>query len=115
VRVLDRPAQVDPNWDASRPDPHSSSAPYRLYNIGSNHPVDLLRYVDVLEQTLGVHAIRNELPMQPGDVADTFADVDELARDFGYRPRTTIEEGITRFVAWYKDYYHLTDVAHNIK
>jgi UDP-glucuronate 4-epimerase len=114
VRVLDRPATADPDWNPDRPDPQSSSAPYRLYNIGSNRPVDLLRYVEALEQTLGVPALRNPLPMQPGDVADTFADVDDLVRDFGYQPSTSIEHGIERFVAWYKQYYGLSHIAHNI-
>ncbi len=114
LRVLDRPAQSDPNWTGDRPDPQSSSAPYRLYNIGSNNPVALMRYIDVLEETLGVNAVKNLLPLQPGDVPDTFANVDDLIRDVGYKPDTPIEVGIRNFVSWYKDYYGITDVAHNL-
>jgi UDP-glucuronate 4-epimerase len=112
VRVLDRPAEPDPNWSGDRPDPHSSSAPYRLYNIGSNSPVQLLRYIEVLEETLGVNAVKNLL--QAGDVPDTFANVDDLVRDVGYKPATPIEVGIRNFVAWYKAYYGLAGVAHNV-
>jgi UDP-glucuronate 4-epimerase len=114
VRVLDRPATANPDWSGDRPDPHSSSAPYRLYNIGSNNPVDLLRYIELLEQTLGIEAQKNLLPMQPGDVPDTYADVEDLIRDTGYRPGTPVDVGIHNFVAWYKDYYGIDDVAHNV-
>ena len=105
VRVLDQAAQPDPRWDAKHPDPAYSSAPYRLYNIGSNRPVDLLRYIEVLEDCLGRKAQKILLPMQPGDVADTFADVRELEQDFGYRPTTPVELGVRKFVDWYQDYY----------
>jgi UDP-glucuronate 4-epimerase len=115
VRVLDRPARPDPDWSGSNPDPHSSAAPYRIYNIGSNNPVPLMRYVEVLEETLGIEAEKRLLPMQPGDVPDTFANVDELMNDVGYRPDTPVEVGIQNFVAWYKDYYGLEDIAHNVK
>lgn len=115
IRVLDRPPQGDPNWSGDDPDPQSSAAPYRLYNIGSNNPVQLLRYIEVLEETLGIEARKNLLPMQPGDVPDTFADVSDLVRDVGYQPDTPIEVGIQNFVAWYKDYYQIDDVAHNVK
>lgn len=114
VRVVDRPAAADPEWRGDQPDPQSSTAPYRLYNIGSNNPVDLLRYIELLEETLGVEAQKNLLPLQAGDVPDTFADVDDLVNDIGYKPGTPLEEGIRNFVAWYKDYYQLDDVAHNI-
>jgi UDP-glucuronate 4-epimerase len=114
VRVLDRPATANPNWSGDRPDPHSSSAPYRLYNIGSNNPVDLLRYIELLEQTLGIEAKKNLLPMQPGDVPDTYADVEDLIRDTDNRPDTPVDVGIHNFVAWYKDYYGIDDVAHNV-
>jgi UDP-glucuronate 4-epimerase len=107
VRVLDRPATPDRDWDGKKPNPASSKAPWRLYNIGSNNPVELGVYVETLEKALGRKARRNLLPLQPGDVPDTFADVDRLAEDFGYRPRTTIEEGIRRFVSWYRDYYQV--------
>ena len=82
---------------------------------GSNNPVDLLRYVEVLEETLGIEAEKNLLPLQPGDVPDTYANVDDLMRDAGYKPDTTIETGIRNFVAWYKDYYDIPDIAHNVK
>jgi UDP-glucuronate 4-epimerase len=115
VRTLDRTAAANPAWRGDTPDPQSSSAPYRLYNIGSNNPIQLMRYIEVLEETLGVEAKKNLLPLQPGDVPDTFADVTDLMRDTGYRPDTPIEEGIRNFVAWYKDYYEVDDVAHNVR
>ena len=105
VRVVDRTAQADPRWNSAQPDPASSSAPYRLYNIGSNRPIDLLRYIEVLEECLGKKAQKIMLPMQPGDVADTFADVRELEADIGYRPTTPVEVGVRNFVDWYRDYY----------
>jgi UDP-glucuronate 4-epimerase len=105
VRVLDRVAQPDPNWDSTRPDPGSSSAPYRIYNIGSNRPIELLRYIEVLEDCLERKVEKIMLPMQPGDVADTFADVSELIDDVGYRPATPIEVGVRNFVDWYRAYY----------
>jgi UDP-glucuronate 4-epimerase len=105
IRVLDQPAQPDRDWSGDHPDPHSSTAPYRLYNIGSNNPVPLLRYVEVLEACLGRQAQRNLLPLQPGDVPDTFADVSDLERDIGYRPNTPVEVGVQRFVEWYLGYY----------
>jgi UDP-glucuronate 4-epimerase len=115
LRVLDNTATGNPDWTGDSPDPQSSTAPYRLYNIGSNSPIDLLRYIELLEETLGVAARKNFLPLQPGDVPDTFADVDDLVRDVGYKPATPIEEGIRNFVAWYKDYYQIDDVAHNVR
>jgi UDP-glucuronate 4-epimerase len=114
VRVLDRPASANADWSSDQPDPHSSRAPYRLYNIGSNNPVSLMRYIEVLEETLGIEAKKNYLPMQPGDVPDTYADVTELVRDVDYRPSTPVEDGIRNFVAWYKDYYGVEGVAPNI-
>jgi UDP-glucuronate 4-epimerase len=115
VRTLDQIAEPNADWDPGRPDPASSSAPYRIYNIGSNNPINLSRYIEVLEETLGVTAQKNLLGLQPGDVADTFADVDDLIRDVGYKPDTPIEEGIGEFVKWYKNYYGLDDVAHNLR
>lgn len=106
VRVLDRPAASDPGWTGERPDPGTSQAPYRLYNIGHNQPVELLELIRLLEEGLGKPAMRNLLPMQPGDVPATWADVDDLAEAVGYRPATPIETGITRFLEWYRDYYH---------
>jgi UDP-glucuronate 4-epimerase len=106
VAALDRVAAADPNWDSDAPDPATSSAPYKIYNIGNHRPVALLRYIEVLEQCLGRRAQRNLLPMQPGDLPDTWADVDALARDVGYRPCTELESGVKRFVEWYLEYYH---------
>ncbi len=105
VRVLDRVPRPDPQWSADRPDPASSDAPYRIYNIGNNRPVELLRLVEVLETCLGRKAVMNLLPMQPGDAPETFADIDDLVRDVGFRPSTPIEEGIARFVQWYREYH----------
>jgi UDP-glucuronate 4-epimerase len=105
VRLIDRPAQGDPNWSAAAPDPARSSAPWRVYNIGNNNPVELLDVVSLLEQALGKKAIRELVPMQPGDVPATFADVDDLMRDVGFKPSTPIAEGVARFIAWYKEYH----------
>jgi UDP-glucuronate 4-epimerase len=105
VRVLDKPAEPNPDWNGDRPDPATSSAPHRLYNIGNNNWVELNRYIDVLEQCLGREADRNLVELQPGDVPDTYADVDDLVREFDYRPNTPIEVGVQRFVDWYKGYY----------
>ena len=107
VRVTDRVARGDPAWSGDLPDPGSSLAPYRLYNIGNNNPVELRRLIEVLERALGREAIKNELPMQPGDVPATYADVDDLARDVDFRPATPIEEGVARFVAWYREFYRV--------
>ncbi|MGC1952978.1 MAG: NAD-dependent epimerase [Gammaproteobacteria bacterium] len=105
VRVLDQPASPNPAWSGDAPDSATSRAPYRLYNIGNNQAIDLVRYIEVLEDCLGKKAIKNLLPLQLGDVPDTFADVDELVEDFDYRPNTPVETGINRFVAWYKQFY----------
>jgi UDP-glucuronate 4-epimerase len=107
VRVTDRIATADPGWNSAEPDPASSSAPYRLYNIGSNRPIELLRYIEVLEECLGRRAERIMKPLQLGDVPDTFANVDELIADVGYKPDTPIEVGVRKFVDWFKDYYDL--------
>jgi UDP-glucuronate 4-epimerase len=109
VRTLDRKAQPNPAWDGAHPDPATSRAPYRLYNVGNNHPIDLLHLIETLEQALGRTATKNLLPMQPGDLPETYADVDDLARDIGFKPATSIEEGIRRFVAWYREYYQVRD------
>lgn len=106
VRVLDRIAQPDLQWDGAHPNPGSSRAPYRIYNVGSNRPIDLLRYIEVLEECLGRKAEKIMLPMQAGDVADTFADVRELIDDVGYKPSTPVEQGVRNFVDWFRDYYH---------
>jgi UDP-glucuronate 4-epimerase len=105
VRVMDRPAAPNPRWDSSAPDPASSSAPFRLYNIGNNPSVQLLRYIEVIEDCLGRKAEKNLLPLQPGDVPETFADVDDLVADVGYRPATPIEVGVRAFVDWFCEYY----------
>ena len=109
VRVLDRPPESDPAWRSDRPDPSSSQAPYRLYNIGNGQPVQLLRFIEIIETQLGRRAVKRLLPMQPGDVEDTFADVGPLATDLDYQPATPIEEGIARFLHWYRDYYGVAD------
>jgi UDP-glucuronate 4-epimerase len=107
VHVLDRIPQPDADWDGSNPNPATSKAPWRVYNIGGNNPVNLEVYVETLEKALGKKAKRNLLPLQPGDVPDTCADVDRLVQDFDYHPKTTIEDGITRFVTWYREYHNV--------
>ncbi len=107
VRVLNRIPEANPKWSGDCPDPSSSSAPYRLYNIGNNETVELLEFIQVLERCLGKKAMMNLLPLQPGDVPATFADVDDLIRDTGFQPRTPIAAGIARFVEWYRHYYNI--------
>jgi len=107
VRILDRVAGPDPKWDGDHPDPATSNAPYRIYNIGNNHPVELMTYISVLEHALGRKAKLDLLPMQAGDVPSTMADVSDLERATGFRPRTSVEEGIARFVTWYREYYRV--------
>ena len=105
MRVINRPAQADPAWTAAAPAPSSSNAPYRIYNIGNNRPVKLMRYIEVLEQCLGQKAKLQLLPLQAGDVPETIADVSRLAAAVGFKPATPIETGISRFVEWYRGYY----------
>ena len=105
IRALDRPAPPNPNWRGDEPDSASSKAPWRVYNIGSNNPVNLLECITVLEKALGKTAIKNLLPMQPGDVPDTYANVENLIHDLGYQPSTPIKDGIKKFADWYKEYY----------
>ncbi|MDS4027000.1 MAG: NAD-dependent epimerase [Candidatus Contendobacter sp.] len=107
IRVLDQVATPNPEWSSETPDSATSRAPYRLYNIGSHRPVELMRYIEVLEDCLGRKAIKNLLPMQPGDVPDTYADVEALVQNVGYQPSTPIEVGVARFVAWYREYYRV--------
>lgn len=107
VRVIDKPAQANSGWAGENPDPGTSQAPYRLYNIGNNNPVPLLKFIETLEKSLGKEAIKNLLPLQPGDVPDTYADVSDLVNDLGYRPTTLLEDGINNFVQWYKDFYRV--------
>jgi len=105
VRALDRPARPDPAWSGETPNSATSSAPYRLYNIGNHQPVELLRFIEMLERALGKPAKKNLLPMQPGDVPATYADVQDLVDDVGFKPDTPLEEGIKKFVEWYRGYY----------
>jgi UDP-glucuronate 4-epimerase len=105
IAAMDHIAQPDPAWNSQAPNPSTSRAPYRVYNIGNQRPVELLRYIEILEDCLGRKAIKNLLPLQPGDVPDTLADVEALHRDVGYRPSTPVEEGVKRFVEWYRSYY----------
>lgn len=107
IRTLDKVAEPNPNWDSDSPDCATSSAPYRIYNIGSNRPVELLRYIEVLEENLGKKAEKNLLPLQPGDVPDTYANVDALIEDVDYKPTTPIEVGVKNFVDWYRNYYRV--------
>ncbi|MCA8993776.1 MAG: NAD-dependent epimerase [Planctomycetaceae bacterium] len=105
IRVMDRPAAPNPEWTGDAPDPASSSAPYRLYNIGNNSPVQLMTMIETLEKCLGKTAEKNMLPIQPGDVPATYADVDDLIRDVDFKPETSIETGVQRFVEWYLEYF----------
>lgn len=105
VRVSDRVPAGNPDWTGAKPDPATSRAPYRVYNIGNNSPVELLRMIEVIEESLGKKAEKNFLPLQDGDVPATYADVADLEADVGFRPETTIEQGIPRFVAWYREFY----------
>ena len=105
IRTLDHTAQPNPEWSGKNPDSATSKAPYRIYNIGSNNPCELLRYIEIIEECVGKKAIKNMLPLQPGDVPATYADVDALIKDVDYKPSTTIEEGVAKFVSWYRDFY----------
>ena len=107
VRAADHTAEPDPDWDSANPDPATSNAPYRIYNIGNNRPVELMHYIEVLEQQLGRTVEKKLLPLQPGDVPDTWADASALQRDVGYAPATPVEEGVRRFVEWYREYYQV--------
>lgn len=105
IRVLDRPAPINPEWNSDQPDPGTSKAPWRVFNIGNNSPVELLDYIASIEKALGKKAVMELLPLQAGDVPDTFADVSDLVEQFNYKPATSVEDGVGRFVAWYRDYY----------
>ena len=105
IRTMDHVAEPNEEWNPANPDPGTSRAPYRIYNIGNSQPVELMRYIQVIEQCVGREAEKNLLPMQPGDVPDTWADVDDLIADVDYQPSTTVEEGMRRFVEWYVDFY----------
>ena len=105
IRTADRPATANPEWSGAEPDPGTSNAPFRVYNIGNNQPVELLKMIEILESALGREAEKNFMPMQAGDVPATYADVDALVEDVGFRPSTPLEEGIGRFVKWYREYH----------
>ena len=105
IRTLDRPAPINPQWDSNMPDPGTSFAPWRVYNIGNSSPVELMDYISAIEKALGKTAIKELLPLQPGDVPDTYANVDDLAEQFNYRPATSVQDGIQQFVGWYINYF----------
>ena len=105
MRVLDRPAPLNPDWNGAHPDSGSSAAPWRVYNIGNNSPVELMDYIGALEKALGKKAEMEMLTLQPGDVPDTYADLTDLVEQFGYKPATPVEQGVANFVAWYRDYF----------
>ena len=105
IKIIDNPAKISNNYDPNNPSPDISSAPYRIYNIGNNSPVQLLDFIETLEESIGINAKKDFLPMQDGDVESTYADVKDLMRDFGYKPETNLKEGITHFVDWFKKFY----------
>ena len=105
VRVIDHPPQGNPDWSGKAPDPSCSKAPYKIYNIGNSSPVQLLDFIGAIEAALKKTATKNMLPIQPGDVPATWADVTDLVEDLGYQPDTPIQEGVNRFVAWYREFY----------
>ena len=107
VRVLDKPAKPNPHWSSNNPDPATSKAPWRVYNIGNNNPVELMDYIGALEDSLGIKAEKELLPLQPGDVPDTYADVDDLVEEFSYKPLMNVKQGVENFVKWYKKYNSL--------
>ena len=107
LRILNRPAPRNPDWDSDNPDPSTSSAPYRVYNIGNNNPVELMDYIEALESSLGKTAKKELLPLQPGDVPDTYADVDDLVEEFGYKPSMSVKQGVANFAQWYKEYNNI--------
>ena len=105
INTLDSPAKSNNDWNSNKPDPSSSNVPWRIYNIGNNNPIKLMDYIDALEKTLGKKAKINFLPLQPGDVPDTYANVDNLKEKFDYKPSTSVVDGVSNFVRWYKEYY----------
>lgn len=108
IRTLDRVAEPNPDWSSDNPDPGTSAAPYRIYNIGNNQPVELMYFIQCIEEAVGKAAVKKLLPLQPGDVPQTYADVDALVADVGFKPKTRIEDGVRRFVEWYMDFYGVT-------
>ena len=107
IRVLDKPAAPNPNWSSDNPDSGTSLAPWRVYNIGNNSPVELLDYIGAIEEALGIKAEKELLPLQPGDVPDTYADVDDLVKEFNYKPSMSVNQGVSNFIEWYKKYHKL--------
>jgi len=114
IRVALKPPQSNPDWNGSNPEASSSKAPYKIYNIGNNSPEKLLDFIDAIEETLGKKAIKNFLPLQPGDVPSSHADVSELMRDFNYKPDTSIQEGINKFISWYMKFYRIENIDSKI-
>jgi UDP-glucuronate 4-epimerase len=108
VRVLDKPAESNPDWSGANPSAGSSFAPWRIYNIGNNSPVELSDYISAIEDNLGIKAKKELLPLQPGDVPDTYADVSDLVTEFNYKPVTPISEGVEKFIKWYRTYYKVS-------
>src|SRR3972149_3062688 len=107
-RLVKKIPSPNKEWNGEKPDPSSSFAPYKLYNIGNNQPVELSRFIEVLEECIGKKAKKNFLPMQPGDVYETFADIEDLTKNVGFKPKTDIKKGLENFVSWYKDYYNIS-------
>ena len=107
IKVIDNPAKPNPDWDPKNPTPESSSAPYRVYNIGNNQPVSLMKFIETIEEKLGKEAQKEMLPMQPGDVQSTYADVSGLIKDMGYKPDTPLDIGVEKFVEWYREFYQI--------
>ena len=105
IRVLDKPAQTNRHWSGDNPDSGTSQAPWRIYNIGNNSPVELMDFIEAIEEALGIKAEKELLPQQPGDITDTYADVDDLVKDFGYKPSMPVKQGIDNFLKWYRTYY----------
>ena len=105
MKVIQKPAEINESWDSENPDPGTSNCPWRVYNIGNNNPVKLMDYIEALEESIGLKAIKNLLPLQPGDVESTYADVSDLINDFDYKPAMPVKDGVAKFVDWYKDYY----------
>ncbi|MBO6761083.1 MAG: NAD-dependent epimerase/dehydratase family protein, partial [Roseivirga sp.] len=107
VRINRSPAVADQAWSSDSPNPSSSTAPFKVYNIGNNGPVNLLTFIETIEKSLGIEAVKNFMPMQPGDVAATYADVQDLIDNLGYKPETSLEYGVGKFVKWYKEFYNV--------
>lgn len=114
TRVIDNPPTCNPFWNAAEPDSSNSNAPYKIYNIGNNSPVRLLDFITAIEDELGIEAIKDLLPIQPGDVTATYADVSDLVADLGYKPETSVREGVRKFVSWYKAYYNIREVQYSL-